>query len=202
MAKDLTILVRRTMSMSQENKEIEDITENRATDTTKESDVNDTTSNAAYAEMADEAGIKLRTDLEEQKDKYIRLFAEFDNFKKRTAKERLELIQTAGAEVIKSLLPVLDDFDRAEKSIETATDIEAVKQGLLLIKEKLNKSLQQKGLQSMQSIGESFDAEWHEAITEIPAPTEDMKGKIIDEVEKGYVLNDKIIRYAKVIVGK
>jgi molecular chaperone GrpE len=202
MAKDLTILVRRTMSMSQENKEIEDITENRATDTTKESDVNDTTSNAAYAEMADEAGIKLRADLEEQKDKYIRLFAEFDNFKKRTAKERLELIQTAGAEVIKSLLPVLDDFDRAEKSIETATDIEAVKQGLLLIKEKLNKSLQQKGLQSMQSIGESFDAEWHEAITEIPAPTEDMKGKIIDEVEKGYVLNDKIIRYAKVIVGK
>lgn len=202
MAKDLTILVRRTMSMSQENKEMEDITENRATDTTKESDVNDTTSNAAYAEMADEAGIKLRTDLEEQKDKYIRLFAEFDNFKKRTAKERLELIQTAGAEVIKSLLPVLDDFDRAEKSIETATDIEAVKQGLLLIKEKLNKSLQQKGLQSMQSIGESFDAEWHEAITEIPAPTEDMKGKIIDEVEKGYVLNDKIIRYAKVIVGK
>lgn len=186
--------------MSQENKEIEDIKEESAA-TTQETDVTDN-GTTARAEMADETSKKLHADLEEQKDKYIRLFAEFDNFKKRTAKERLDLIQTAGADVIKSLLPVLDDFDRAEKSIASATDIDAVKQGLLLIKEKLHKALQQKGLQSKKSIGEGFDAEWHEAITEIPAPTEDMKGKIIDEVEKGYVLNDKIIRYAKVIVGK
>ncbi len=187
--------------MSQENNiEIEDTLAENGTTTAQDSIAPE--AEPPTLADAEESSTKLRQELEEQKDKYLRLYAEFDNFKRRTAKERLDLVQTAGAEVIKTLLPVLDDFDRAEKSIETATDIEAVKQGLLLIKEKLHKVLMQKGLKSMAVIGESFDAEWHEAITEIPASTEDLKGKIIDEVEKGYILNDKIIRYAKVVVGK
>lgn len=194
MAADLTIYIRIFMSMDEINIEQEERMEGEQ----------ELSSSEARTQQSDENTLtsKLSADLEEQKDKYIRLYAEFDNFKRRTAKERLELIQTAGADVIKSLLPVLDDFDRAEKSIEAATDIEAVKQGLLLIKEKLYKVLQQKGLQAMNTLGENFDAEWQEAITEIPAPNSALKGKVIDEVEKGYLLNDKIIRYAKVIVGK
>ena len=145
---------------------------------------------------------KIQAELTEQKDKYLRLFAEFDNFKRRTAKERIDLIKTAGQEIIQDILPVLDDFHRAEKSFETATDIEQLKVGIRLIQDKFVKTLQNKGLKPMESIGSAFDADFHEAITEIPAPNEEMKGKVIDEVEKGYFLNDKIIRYAKVVVGK
>jgi molecular chaperone GrpE len=134
-------------------------------------------------------------------DKYLRLYAEFDNYRRRTTKERVELLQTAGKEVIVSLLPVLDDFERAVRSMENATDINAVKEGVLLVQNKLVNILSQKGLKPMESIGQSFDPELQEAITNIPAPTEDMKGKIIDEMEKGYYLNDKVVRFAKVIVG-
>jgi len=145
---------------------------------------------------------KLQAELEEQKDKYIRLFADFDNFKRRNAKERYELIQTAGKEVITSLLDVLDDCDRAEKQMQSTEDTDQVKQGVLLVFNKLRSTLQAKGLRVMKSISTEFDVEKHEAITEIPAPTEALKGKVVDEVVKGYYLNDKIIRFAKVVVGK
>ena len=146
--------------------------------------------------------VKLKAEVQEQKDKYLRLFAEFDNFKRRTAKERIELAQTAGKEVITSMLDVLDDCDRAEKQMQTTTDIAQIKEGVQLVFNKLRTTLQNKGLKSMESINTNFDVEKHEAITEIPAPTPDLKGKVVDEVTKGYYLNDKLIRFAKVIVGK
>ena len=145
---------------------------------------------------------KLQAELEEQKDKYIRLFAEFDNFKKRNAKERYELMQTAGRDVITSMLDVLDDCDRAEKQMQSSEDLEQIKQGVALVFNKLRTTLQNKGLKAMDSIATTFDVEKHEAITEIPAPTEELKDKVVDEITKGYYLNDKIIRFAKVVVGK
>ena len=145
---------------------------------------------------------KLQAELEEQKDKYIRLFAEFDNFKKRNAKERYELMQTAGRDVITSMLDVLDDCDRAEKQMQSSEDLEQIKQGVALVFNKLRTTLQSKGLKAMNSIATTFDVEKHEAITEIPAPTEELKDKVVDEITKGYYLNDKIIRFAKVVVGK
>lgn len=144
---------------------------------------------------------KLKAEATEWQNKYLRLYAEFDNFKRRTSKERLELLQVAGKDVIVDLLPVLDDFERAQKSIETASDIEAVKEGVKLVHHKLKNILGQKGLKEMNSLGAEFDAEIHEGITSIPAPSKDMKGKILDELEKGYYLNDKVIRFAKVIIG-
>lgn len=153
--------------------------------------------------MEDEGEMeKLQADLQEQKDKYLRLFAEFDNFKRRNAKERIELIQTAGKEVITSMLEVLDDCDRAEKQIEKTDDLSQVKQGIQLVFNKLRATLQNRGLKPMESLRAEFDVEKHEAITEIPAPSNDLKGKVVDEVTKGYYLNDKIIRHAQVIVGK
>ncbi len=145
---------------------------------------------------------KIQAELDEQKDKYIRLFAEFDNYKRRSAKERVELIQTAGKEVITSLLDVLDDSERAEKQLQTSNDLEQIKKGIELVFGKLRSTLQAKGLKAMESINTSFDVEKHEAITEIPAPAETLKDKVLDEVQKGYYLNDKIIRFAKVVVGK
>jgi molecular chaperone GrpE len=145
---------------------------------------------------------KLQAELQEQKDKYIRLMAEFDNFRRRTAKERLELIQTAGKDVIVSLLDVLDDCDRAEKQINATEDVKQIKEGVTLVFGKMRSALLSKGVKEMKSVHEEFDVEKHEAITEIPAPTEELKGKVIDEVQKGYYLNDKIIRFAKVVVGK
>jgi molecular chaperone GrpE len=139
---------------------------------------------------------------EELKDKYIRLFADFDNYKKRAARERLELIGDAGKDIILNLLPTLDDFERAVKAAENTQDVEQVKEGMKLIYNKLQKTLEQKGLKAMVSTGSDFDTSFHEAITEIPAASDDKKGKVVDEVEKGYYLNDKIIRYAKVVVGK
>ncbi len=144
----------------------------------------------------------LRALLDEAKDKYLRLAAEFENFKRRTTKERIELFQTAGRDVIQALLPALDDMERASKTLETATDLASVKEGLTLVFGKLKNILHAKGLKVMDSGGQAFDAELHEAITEIPAPTEALKGKVIDVVEAGYYLNDKLIRHAKVVVGK
>lgn len=144
----------------------------------------------------------LRKELEEQKEKFIRLYADFDNFKRRNAKERVELIQTAGKEVIQSLLEVMDDCDRAEKQMQKSDDVAQIKQGIQLVFAKLRNTMQGKGLKEMKTIGEEFNADFHEAITEIPVQDEGMKGKVVDEVEKGYTLNDKIIRFAKVVVGK
>jgi molecular chaperone GrpE len=153
--------------------------------------------------VADESELeKVRAELEEAKDRYLRKVAEFDNFKRRSAKERVELIQTAGKEVITGLLDVLDDCDRAQKQLEESKDVSAIKEGVMLVFNKLRSSLQAKGLKTMETIHQDFNADLHEAITEIPAPTEDLKDKVVDEVMKGYYLNDKIIRYAKVVVGK
>lgn len=152
--------------------------------------------------VEDSAIEKLTNELQEQKDKYLRLFAEFDNYRRRTAKENIELRQTAGKEIIVSLLDILDDCDRAEKQMENDTDIQHVKEGAILIFNKLRKALQNKGLKEMKSAGTDFDVEKHEAITEIPVQNPKQKGKVVDEIEKGYYLNDKLIRFAKVVVGK
>ncbi len=146
--------------------------------------------------------MKLQNELAIQKDKYIRLVAEFDNFKRRNAKERGELIQTAGKEVITSMLDVLDDSDRAEKQMSTSDDIEQIKDGINLVFNKLRNTLQSKGLKAMESIDTDFDVHKHEAIAEVSVEDENKKGKVIDEIVKGYYLNDKLIRFAKVIVGK
>jgi molecular chaperone GrpE len=143
-----------------------------------------------------------QADLAEQKDKFLRLMAEFDNYKRRTAKERMDLIQTAGKDVIVSLLDVLDDCDRAEKQLASSDDIALQKEGIQLVFNKIRSTMQAKGLKAMESIGTPFDAELHEAITEVPVPDNKQKGKVIDEVTKGYFLNEKIIRFAKVVVGK
>lgn len=142
--------------------------------------------------------VGLEEERNELKNKYVRLLAEFENYKRRTAKERMDILKTASSDVLRELLPVMDDFDRAK----TAAGEEGLPDGIQLIYDKLLGNLSRKGLKSMESNGQPFDAELHEAITEIPAPTEEMKGKIIDTIEKGYTLNDKIIRYAKVVVGK
>jgi molecular chaperone GrpE len=145
---------------------------------------------------------QLTQDLQQEKERYLRLFAEFENYKKRTSKERIELFKTAGQDVMISILPVLDDFDRALNEFSADTDDVHV-QGMTLISNKLKEALKQKGLEVQETkVGDVFDADTHEAITQIPAPSDDMKGKIIDTIEKGYTLGDKIIRYPKVVIGQ
>ena len=136
------------------------------------------------------------------KDKYLRLYAEFDNFRKRSMKERSDLLATASGDVIKELLPVIDDFDRAIKANESAADLEAVKEGFVLIHQKLYRKLETKGLKPIEANGKVFDTDFHEAITQIPAPTPDLAGKVVDELEKGYLLNEKVIRFSKVVIGQ
>lgn len=146
---------------------------------------------------------KLQVELKQEKEKFLRLFAEFENYKKRTSRERIELFSTASEDVMKILLPILDDFERALTHIEEDKEAEELRKGVLLIYQKLINTLEQKGLKPIKvDKGESFNADIHEAITQIPAPSEDMKGKIIDIVEKGYKLGDKIIRFPKVVIGQ
>ena len=157
-------------------------------------------SNKAVESQVDEVNIEDK--VKEEKDKFLRLFAEFENYKRRTAKERIELFSTASEEVMLSLLPILDDFDRASAEIEKDKDNEIFK-GVLLIKNKLFDSLKSKGLALIEvNKGDGFNADNHEAVTQIPAPTKDMEGKIIDVIEKGYKLGEKVIRYPKVVIGK
>ena len=171
--------------------------------TVEETNINETEApqeeqNATLEEQLE----KLQIEHGALKDKYLRMFAEFDNYKKRTVKERLDLMKTAGSDTISALLPVLDDFDRAKRNAEDEQSKEPFSEGVSLVYQKLYSALKAKGLSPMESNGEAFDPELHEAITEIPTPNEEMKGKIIDTVERGYFLNEKIIRYAKVVVGK
>ena len=175
--------------------------ENTSENTTENVENTDATVNETEQAPELSAEEKLQAEVQQLNDKYLRLYAEFDNYKRRTQKERVELLQTAGKDVIVSLLPVLDDFDRALKAMETAADVAPVKEGILLVSTKLKNTLSQKGLKDVESINEPFNTDFHEAITNIPAPTEDLKGKVIDEVEKGYTLNDNVIRFAKVVVG-
>jgi len=134
-------------------------------------------------------------------DKYLRLYSEFDNYRKRTIKEKSDIIRSAGEDVFKAIMPTIDDFERAIKANETVTEVEPIKEGVSLIYHKLKVACTAKGLEPMDTIGKAFNADYMESITSIPAPSEDMKGKVIDEVEKGYKLGDKVIRFAKVVVG-
>ncbi len=153
-------------------------------------------------ENVSDALSELKDEFEREKDRYLRLFAEFENYKKRTTRERIEMFKTAGEDVIQSLLPVLDDFERALKELEKSGDKNLFK-GVELINNKLSETLKTKGLQLIDvKPGDVFDADSHEAITQIPAPEEKLKGKIIDVLEKGYALGDKIIRYPKVVIGQ
>ncbi|MBL6731010.1 MAG: nucleotide exchange factor GrpE [Bacteroidia bacterium] len=140
--------------------------------------------------------------INELNDKYLRLYSEFDNYRKRTSKERLELFKTAGQDILTDLLPVLDDFERAMQNMESSDDAEAIQTGINLIYNKFKNILENKGLKHFKSIENDFDPEVHEAITKIPAPSKKLKGKVVDEIEKGYMLNDKVIRFAKVVVGE
>lgn len=142
----------------------------------------------------------LEDQLAEAKDKYLRLYADFENFRRRTSKEKIEMIQNASESLIKDIIPIVDDFERANKSFETVTEVEPMKEGIALIFHKLQKTLASKGVKVIESKGKDFDVELHECITQFAAG-EEQKGKVIDEVEKGYYLNDKVIRYAKVVVG-
>lgn len=145
---------------------------------------------------------RLQQELDAKDDKYLRLFAEFENYKRRTSKERMELFKTASQDVMQAMLPVLDDFDRALLQIKKSED-ESLVEGIELINTKLRETLIHRGLEVMSvKEGDAFDSELHEAITQVPSPSEDMKGKIIDVIEKGYTLGDKIIRYPKVVTGK
>ncbi|MFM9951558.1 MAG: nucleotide exchange factor GrpE [Saprospiraceae bacterium] len=144
----------------------------------------------------------LKIQNEELKDKYLRLYAEFENYKRRALKEKIDYMATAAQDTLTALLPVLDDFDRAKKAADATNGAEPFSEGIALVYHKLNTTLKNKGLTAMESTGKAFDPEFHEAVVEIPAPSEEMKGKVIDTIETGYQLKDKIIRYAKVVVGK
>lgn len=162
------------------------------------------TQNTAEEEQQPEtsAAGKLEKELAEQKDKYLRMYSEFENFRRRTAKEKLDMIKTANESMATALLPVLDDFERALKSFENADKEDKGQEGILLIYNKLKKVLEQKGVTVMEiKPGDDFDAEFQEAITQIPAPEEKLKGKVVDVVEKGYMLGEKVIRFAKVVIG-
>lgn len=153
-------------------------------------------------DMTSEKLEQMARENEELRDKYLRLHAEFDNFRKRTLKEKMDMMRTASQDIMMALLPVLDDFERAKKTADAADSTEQFSEGVNLVYHKLFATLKGKGLEPMEAAGEAFDPELHEAVTEIPAPTEDLKGKVVDAIEKGYKLGDKIIRHAKVVVGK
>jgi len=146
---------------------------------------------------------QLQEELKSEKDKFLRLFAEFENYKRRTAKERIELFKTASEDVMVSMLPILDDFERALTHIDEDKEAEELRKGVLLIYQKLLNTLEQKGLSQIKvAQGDVFNADNHEAVTQIPAPSKDLKGKIIDVIEKGYALGDKVIRFPKVVIGQ
>ena len=160
-------------------------------------DETEQTTPSGEAEQTEPVGAELAV----LKDKYLRLYADFENFRRRTAKEKLDLIANANENLLVALLPVVDDFERAMPSLANAKDVSAALEGIQLIYSKLTKTLEAKGLKPMTSKGEVFNADLHESVTQFPAPTDNMKGKVIDEIERGYLLNDKVIRYAKVIIG-
>ena len=181
------------MSKKDKNKEAE------------EPQVEDTATATAEQEQKEEktAEEQLQDQLAAEKDKFMRLFAEFENYKKRTNKERIELFKTASEGVMLSMLPVLDDFERALMHIEEDKEAEELRKGVLLIYNKLLNTLEQKGLSKIEvNKGDTFNADDHEAVTQIPAPSDDLKGKIIDVVERGYKLGDKVIRFPKVVIGQ
>ena len=148
-----------------------------------------------------EEGAVTDNELQAYKDKYLRLYSEFENFRRRTAREKLEQTKTAGEDVVKSILPVLDDLERASQSMNSTDNVQALREGVELVIHKFKQILKQKGLEEMETLHKPFDPEFHEAIAQIPAPSAELEEKIIDQVEKGYFFNEKVIRYAKVVVA-
>lgn len=189
-----------TVAEDKEKEILEDSDQDNYAEQTEDLKTEDSDGDSESSEK-DELSV-LKSELEEAKDKYLRLYSEFDNFRRRTAKERLELVKTANEDLLVNLLSVADDFDRASKAMKEQEDVKAVKKGVELIHHKFFKVLEQKGLKPMGNLkGEPFDADIHEAITQIPVPEDKLKGKIVDVIENGYYLNDKVIRYAKVVIG-
>ena len=182
-----------------EDLSVDDVNNNESAQGGENEHENQVDDNAEQKENTEE---RLKKELEEQKDKYVRLFAEFDNYKRRTSKEAIELRQTAGKEIIISLLEVLDDMDRAEQQIAESEDKKALAEGVLLVFDKFRKILQARGLKALNTLHTEFDVEKDEAVSEIPVDDEKLKGKVVAELQKGYYLNDKLIRFAKVVVGK
>ncbi len=176
-------------------------TQENDTDTSQETKANGESESQEGGDEEMSETDRLKEEVAQAKDKYIRLYSEFENFRRRTSKEKLDLINTANEKLLVDLLPVIDDFERAEKSMEEETEVEVMKEGFQLISNKLLKLLAQKGLKAMESKGTTFDSDIQEAITQIPAPEEELKGKVVDVIEKGYFLNDKVIRFAKVVIG-
>lgn len=181
-------------------KDLDNLEEQDINNAPENQDVNENIEEEKQEELSLED--KLKEELSQEKDKFLRLFAEFENYKKRTAKERIDLYKTANSDVMQAMLPVMDDFDRAWIEIEKSNDENLIK-GIELINNKLKTTLKEKGLEMVEvNAGDVFDADYHEAITQIPAPSADLKGKIIDVIEKGYKLGEKIIRYPKVVIGQ
>lgn len=183
-----------------ENQPVEDITKKEEVKTEEDED-RDKTKKCTKEEKVDELeelGIKLQ----EINDKYVRLSAEFDNYRKRTLKEKMDLTKSAGEKILIDVLPVMDNFERALQSINSAKDIDAVKEGVHLIYSNFKEFVSQNGVKEIETENQTFDTDIHEAITKIPAPTKKLKGKVVDCVEKGYFLHDKVIRFAKVVVGE
>ncbi len=178
------------------------VTEDTLAEVLEQNDTEEQTEATEEVEATTVQTSNLAEQLAELKDKYLRQMADFDNFKRRTAKERLEMAQTAGRETMIALLPVIDDFERAKRASEVPGCTEPFSEGINMVYNKLTATLQSRGLKRMESTGADFDPDQHEAIVEIPAPTEDLKGKVIDTVEGGYLLGDKIIKHAKVVIGK
>lgn len=186
----------------EENNVSEHVNENTNSDVQNEKEQEKQTETEKVQDEQPNQTAELQSQLNEMKDKYLRLSAEFDNYRKRTLKEKADLLKFSSEEVLKDLLPVIDDLDRALKAIETATEISAVKDGLTLIVNKFNDFLKAKGVKEIESIGLEMDTDLHEAITKIPAPDESQKGKIVDVIQKGYLLHDKVMRFSKVVVGE
>ncbi len=187
--------------MSNKEENVQELEEN-GLEETQGSDKKKRKSSRRKRNADNEKIAELEAEVAELKDKYLRLFAEFDNYKKRTVKEKLDMMRNAAKDTLSSLLPVLDDFDRAKKTADDDATSEVFTEGVEMVYNKLRNAMNLLGVKPMETTGEVFDPELHEAITEIPAPSEDMKGKVIDTIEQGYYLNDTIIRHAKVVVGR
>ncbi len=204
MAEDINTTDQDLTSQSDENEHVDiETDDSETTNSADENEEKKTKMNAKKeVKVLHEKVDELEANLAELNDKYLRLFSEFDNYRKRTLKERVELTKTASEELIVELLPVLDDFERALKSMETMAENKNTTDGVKLIYSKFVNILSRKGLEALKSVGNDFDTDFHEALTNIPAPDEDMKGKVVDEIEKGYLLGGKVIRFAKVVVGQ
>ena len=193
------------MDPKEKEMKAEELNVEETQNTAEEQPQNDQAAEAApltHEEQLEKELEEAQTAIEEQKDKYLRLSAEFDNYRKRTIKEKAELILNGGEKSISSILPVIDDFERAIKTMETAKDVSAVKEGVELIYNKFMAVLAQNGVKVIETKDQPLDTDYHEAIAVIPAPSEEQKGKILDCVQTGYTLNDKVIRHAKVVVGE